>query len=289
MKNLVQFLLESSNESSITLSKFVDILNDAKYKRDDINPLCMYICVAAGISDDITPADQKKFQAAVQAYYDADDNYRSNMDSFLSRGPKSLSALFGFTSFEDDVVKKYEPVKKARNAAYDALCKLINTYKGKKVSESIVESKEDLDPMENAIEIALQLKEEAGETDDKELTDGAIFWAIVFGLDYEGNAWAKKLIDRTTNSRESKKDSEKLAKELSSSDECKMILDGISKISNQSSNLQEILDTCLDAIDDEDDPSEWKLSAFHQKLYDSELKKLEKMKKDFIAKCRAIK
>jgi hypothetical protein len=45
----------------------------------------------------------------------------------------------------------------------------------------------------------------------------------------------------------------------------------------------------LEPVDGEDDPSEWKLSPSNQKLYNSELKKLEKMKEDFIAKCRNIK
>lgn len=281
MKSLIQFLVESTQDKGkITLSRFVDILADAKYRHDDMNHRCDFICMKADIADDVTPDDHKKLQTAIQTFYDADRKYRSNMDSFLSAGPKSLSALFGFTSFEDDAVKKYEPVKKARNAAYDVLCELINKYTGEKVSESVLEAKHVSNSMQDAIEIALTWKQKANEGEDKELMDQCIFWTIVFALDENGNAWAKEMYSRSRDAHKLKSTKEKFLKEITDTDAFKMIRTEISKIFDQHQNLLKI----LELVDDGDE-----LSASDQKHFDSELNKLETMKNNFIAKCKAIK
>jgi hypothetical protein len=292
MKKLKHFLNEALNADTITLSQFVDILRDAKYRHDDIDARAFFICQKVDIKDDITAGDLNKLTDAIQAFYDADAKYRSNMDSFLSRSPRGLSALFKFTSFEDDAVKTYEPVKKARNAAYDTLCSLITKYKGGKVSESILEAKKVSTPMEEAIQMALVWEghKQKDDSDDKEkeFTDLCIFWSIVYGLDQEGKAWAKEMYDRSADASHSNDDKEKFIKEITGSTEFKMILAEISKIYNQGNKLQEILDTSSEPADDEDSPFERTLTASAQKAYDLELKKFEKMKQDFIDKCRAI-
>lgn len=281
MKELVQFLLESINTKMMSLDWFLNTLNGMQ--KVDPDTRVAFICKEAGISDYIESHELKKLKDAIQVYYDALDYFQTQMHA----------AKKTITNWQDGasvMADKYTNVAHAYDYAYDdVLCKLITKYKGGKVSESILEAKEDLDPMENAVELALQWKVKEAKDNDKEFADAGIFWAIVFALEDEGNAWAKTIYERVKDSRMSKRDPEKIVKEITGGDEFKMILAGISKIFDQINNLQEILDTSLEPIDDEDDPSEWKLSVSAQKLYDSELKKLEKMKKDFIDKCRAIK
>lgn len=275
MKNLSQFLVESTlDKDIITLSRFVDILADAKYSHDDIIHRADFICAKVGIAGDVTSDDQKKFQTAVQAFYDADEKYRSNMDSFLSAVSKS------FTSFEDVAVKKYEPVKKARNAAYAVLCELINKYTDEKVSESVLEAKNAINSMQEGIEIALKWQKKINDGEDKELLDACIFWAIVFALEQEGNAWAKEMYRRSKEASKLNSTKKQFVKEITDSAAFKMILTGISKIFDMRQNLHKM----LEPVDDGDE-----LSVSDQKHFDSELNKLETMENNFIAKCRAIK
>lgn len=281
MKELVQFLLESINTKMMSLDWFLNTLNGMQ--KVDPDTRVAFICKEAGISDYIESHELKKLKDAIQVYYDALDYFQTQMHA----------AKKTITNWQDGasvMADKYTNVAHAYDYAYDdVLCKLITKYKGGKVSESILEAKEDLDPMENAVELALQWKVKEAEDNDKEFADAGIFWAITFALEDEGNAWAKTMVKRAQDAHASQNEREKFVEELTSSDECKMFLTEISKIFDQYNNLQEILDTLLEPVDDEDDPSEWKLSASDQKLYDSQLKKLEKMKKDFIAKCRAMK
>lgn len=280
MKSIVTFLLESSNKK-ISLEWFINTLTGLR--ETDSDTRVNFICKEAGISDYIDSHEFEKLKDAIQAYYEALDYFQAHVDTYKKN-------RLNWQAGAEAVAKKYSNVVYAyENAYYDVLGKLIAKYKGEKVSESILEAKEVLTSMENAIEMALQWKEKEVEDNDKEFTDAGIFWAIVFGLDDEGNAWAKKMFERTKDPHMSNDEKAKLAEEIAGSSECKMMLTGISKIFDQSNKLQEILDTLLEPVDDEDDPSEWKLSTSAQKLYDSQLKKLEKMKKDFIVKCRAIK
>lgn len=281
MKNLVQFLLESSN-TQITLTWFVNTLATMQGKDPDTQ--VAFICKEAGISDYIDSREFKELKDAIQEYFAA-------LDKFLTQERELKASISDWkTRYSYATTHYYYNVSDAyKNAYYNVLCKLINKYKGGKVSESILEAKEGLTPMENALEIALQWKNKESDIDDKELSDAVIYWAIVYALEDEGNAWAKTMIERVNAWRASKREPEKIAKDITGSAEYKMIMTGMSKIFDQYNNLQEILDTLLEPVDDEDDPSEWTLPASDQKLYDSQLKKLEKMKKDFISKCKAIK
>lgn len=267
-----------------SLSMFVDMLADAKYHHDDLDKRAYFILNKAGIADEVSEKDLEKMSSAIQKFYDADKKYRSNMDSFLSHSPRGLAALFGFTSFEDKAAKGYEPVKNSRNAAYDALCELVNKYKGRKVSESLLEENVVANSMLDAIQIALEWRKKGEEVNDTSMADSVGFWAIVGALDDAGNAWAKKLNNDIINS--TKAERKKIMKDAADSDNYHMILDEISKISKQRDVLQEILDASLKPGVASSDQ---KLSYSDQKRFDSALSKLEKMEQDFITKCKNIK
>lgn len=293
MKTLNQYLVEIIQESNLsvpTLSSFVDILGTLKYRFDDINVRTSFLLDKVGIAKEASSTDIKKLCTALQDFYDKEKNYYSQIDSISNSVHGGLSALFKFFSFEDVATKRFEPVKKSRQAAYDILTELINKYKGRKVSESILEAKTNLTPMENAVDIALKWKEKCQEFTDEEnlqIIDGFVFWTIVDGLKQEGNTWAENLLKQSISS--DTKEAQKLARELIRSKEYKMVLTGISKLFKQSEELEEFLDANLEAVDDEVNPSEWTLSSSDQKAYDSNLKKLEDAKKKFIDDCRKIK
>lgn len=295
MKSLNQFLIESvSDEVKVpSLSTFVDMLAGAKYHEDDLEKRAYFILNKAGISEEVAEKDLEKFSSSLQTYYDAQEKYSSDMDSLISSAPKSLSALFSFTSFEDKAASKYDSVKNSRNAAYDVLCKLINKYKGGKVSESLLEAKKDATPMENAIEICLawrrRMDTDLKSDEEKKIGEGAIFFTIVDGLAYEGDTWGKATKQRFENlMHKSAEENEKAAADLVKSPEWKFILTGVEDLYKQAQDLEEMLDRLLEPIDDEDNPHEWKFSDHNQKIYDSELKELETMKKNFIANCRKL-
>ena len=292
MKNLVAYLMESKKKyhgSAPTLSVFVDALQATESAYDSINIRANSIITEFGLADLASIPEIQDFQSAVKDFFDAKKSFISRVTSFFSKD--DFFNEIG-DAFDSKMPKWYEPVLKSEQVAYDMLCKLINKYDGAEIVSEALDANRSYTPMEISIERALHWWDSIKDVEDSEekmFYKHVVFWDIVFALCDEGNAWAENLCKRSETVGSSMEESEKFNRELSTTKEFKMILDGISEIFKQSEDLTEFLDVNLKPIDDEDDPSEWSLSASDQKAYQSLLKKLENTKQKFIDKCRKIK
>lgn len=291
MKNLVTYLMESKkyHGSVPTLSAFVDALQATESVYDSTNIRANSIITEFGLADLASIPEIQDFQSAVKDFFDTKEGFTSRVTSFFNKD--------GFfneigDAFDDKFPKWYEPVLKSEQVAYDMLCKLINKYEGAEIVSEALAANRSYTPMEICIERALQWWKSIKDTEDSEekmFYKHVAFWDIVFALSDEGNAWAGNLCKRSETVGRNEEEIKKFNREVSTTKEFKMVLDGISEIFKQSEDLTEFLDVNLEPIDDEDDPSEWSLSDADQKAYQSQLKKLENTKQKFIDKCRKIK